>query len=450
LHGNPVEPRLVKRKIRAKMDIFEAFHILEIEPTASADEIALAYRDLVRVWHPDRFTSTPRLQEKANEKLRWINEAYTTVMTYRKSGTPRRETAGAHSFGMKPDSPLEHKSMGMWRRPVARFFDYCLWAVLLRQAGIISLFPDLGVPLISIPMLVLFSWIPVESLLLVTAGTTPGKWLLSLKILRRGGITGLTALKRSTAVWCHGMAIGIPFLAPFTIAIAYKMLSRSSTSIWDKAAGTEVVIEAPSIKRLSAAAVFSVLLLSIQAAPPLIGGPQESISRETAGTRADLDGRDAIESDESSLRKQASFYKEKGRHGPAIEVLSRLKALCPEDPDVYRDLGNVLLHAGRAGEASETFSALIDLTPEDPDAHHLAGKALAKSGNQQAAVKALKRSTKIEPRHKNARHSLGLSYIALGKPLSAIMQYRILLDLDRPLADELLEYIHQAFGAIAL
>jgi hypothetical protein len=30
------------------------------------------------------------------------------------------------------------------------------------------------------------------------------------------------------------------------------------------------------------------------------------------------------------------------------------------------------------------------------------------------------------------------------------MQYRILLDLDRPLADELLEYIHQAFGAIAL
>ncbi|HLL75978.1 MAG TPA: DnaJ domain-containing protein [Pyrinomonadaceae bacterium] len=50
--------------------------VLGLGPTASAQEIKAAYRDLAKVWHPDRFSHDPRLQQKAQEQLKEINEAY--------------------------------------------------------------------------------------------------------------------------------------------------------------------------------------------------------------------------------------------------------------------------------------------------------------------------------------------------------------------------------------
>jgi len=52
---------------------YEIFHL---EPGASFAELQQSYRDLVRVWHPDRFAGDPRLQKIAEEKLREINRAY--------------------------------------------------------------------------------------------------------------------------------------------------------------------------------------------------------------------------------------------------------------------------------------------------------------------------------------------------------------------------------------
>ena len=59
---------------------------LGLKGGAQAHEIKAAYRDLAKVWHPDRFTHDPRLQEKAQEKLKEINEAYRQLL----AGTPPR------------------------------------------------------------------------------------------------------------------------------------------------------------------------------------------------------------------------------------------------------------------------------------------------------------------------------------------------------------------------
>lgn len=63
-------------------DINRFYEILEIEPGASLAEIHHAYRDLAFVWHPDRFAHNPRLQEKAQQRLTEINQAYEQLVFF--------------------------------------------------------------------------------------------------------------------------------------------------------------------------------------------------------------------------------------------------------------------------------------------------------------------------------------------------------------------------------
>jgi len=60
-------------------DIRRYYEILGLSPDASIEVRKQAYKDLVKVWHPDRFSHDPRLQQKAQEKLQEINEAYEKI-----------------------------------------------------------------------------------------------------------------------------------------------------------------------------------------------------------------------------------------------------------------------------------------------------------------------------------------------------------------------------------
>lgn len=60
----------------SKMSHNDCFRALGVAPDASWEEVRRAYKDLVRVWHPDRFESDPQLRERAEQHLQKINEAY--------------------------------------------------------------------------------------------------------------------------------------------------------------------------------------------------------------------------------------------------------------------------------------------------------------------------------------------------------------------------------------
>ena len=67
------------------MNLQKCLKILELENPGSLQDAKRAYKDLVRVWHPDRFQGNPRLRQKAEQKLSEINLAFTYLSDYLES-----------------------------------------------------------------------------------------------------------------------------------------------------------------------------------------------------------------------------------------------------------------------------------------------------------------------------------------------------------------------------
>lgn len=63
-------------------DIIECYETLGLDPGASPESVKEAYRDMAKVWHPDRFAGDERLARKAQDKLREINTAYERLQAY--------------------------------------------------------------------------------------------------------------------------------------------------------------------------------------------------------------------------------------------------------------------------------------------------------------------------------------------------------------------------------
>jgi DnaJ domain len=78
--------------------IYRYYESLNLRPDASLEEAKKAYRNLVKEWHPDRFTDNNTLQKEATEKLTKINEAYERIVLHilYKRDTPRIPTESLH------------------------------------------------------------------------------------------------------------------------------------------------------------------------------------------------------------------------------------------------------------------------------------------------------------------------------------------------------------------
>ena len=73
------------------------YEVLNIPVTATPEEIRVAYRNLARRWHPDRFMAGPE-RDWANEKMAAINAAYRTCLN------------GARQ-SVKPSADGEHEAL---------------------------------------------------------------------------------------------------------------------------------------------------------------------------------------------------------------------------------------------------------------------------------------------------------------------------------------------------
>lgn len=71
-----------RRSSRPDMRKAELLACFCLPPSATWPEVHVAYRDMVRVWHPDRFGDSPRLQAKANAAMKELNAAFESLRAY--------------------------------------------------------------------------------------------------------------------------------------------------------------------------------------------------------------------------------------------------------------------------------------------------------------------------------------------------------------------------------
>jgi uncharacterized protein YecT (DUF1311 family) len=75
-----------------------ACSVLEVTEDATLAEIRTAYRDLAKVWHPDRFGSNDeRLRKKAENRLKAINDAYDYLRMHLPSESEQKDRSPSNA-----------------------------------------------------------------------------------------------------------------------------------------------------------------------------------------------------------------------------------------------------------------------------------------------------------------------------------------------------------------
>ncbi len=104
--------------------IEQAYRALELEPEKSTSirEVNQAYKDLVFIWHPDRIPSDrERLREKAEAKLKQLNEARALMKSQAKNG---RVPAATESKTKSPYSRSSYSQTATKRRETRSYSKY--------------------------------------------------------------------------------------------------------------------------------------------------------------------------------------------------------------------------------------------------------------------------------------------------------------------------------------
>jgi hypothetical protein len=144
--------------------------VLDLTPPVMLADLKEAYKDLVQVWHPDRFVHNPRLRDRAEEKIKLINIAYETLEQFlleqqarQSPPTPRHpaqktESSAWNVAAAYHDSFTRHTQRGRW----GKWFDDLSLENKARVYAVL-IFPITFMVLVSLCLIVLlltvYPWI---------------------------------------------------------------------------------------------------------------------------------------------------------------------------------------------------------------------------------------------------------------------------------------------------
>ncbi len=131
----------------------------------------------------------------------------------------------------------------LWRRFWARWLDIhvyvAVWWLSMWVSGrqIEAVLNNIWIMVVQ-----LVPWFIVESILIHRFGTTPGKWLLGLRVANTNGtpLSLAAATLRSFRVLVGGVGFGFSLLALFCQTLSYFTAKRLGNALWDHAGGHRV------------------------------------------------------------------------------------------------------------------------------------------------------------------------------------------------------------------
>lgn len=167
-----------------------------------------------------------------------------------------------------PTPPVQRQLL-LGRRFWARWFDLCLysgiWWILMWATG-----RDIRATLsnlwIMFPHYV--PWFILEAFLIHHFGTTPGKWLLGLRVanLDDSKLTLGESTRRSARVLFTGIGFGWQLLTLFCQLLSYFTTKRIGCSLWDHVGGHKLVPEPLRATRIIAFVLLFIGSLMLQTA----------------------------------------------------------------------------------------------------------------------------------------------------------------------------------------
>ena len=140
--------------------------------------------------------------------------------------------------------PDEADTPRPWRRYFARKMDYLIFGggvgFVAAAAGRENMIAQYNDFLVGIVLVIV--WTFVEAPLLAATGTTPGKFLFGLRVVRVGGGRPalVQAFVRAWMVLLMGLGLGIPILSLLTCVFSYQILEKYGRTSWDDAGNLRV------------------------------------------------------------------------------------------------------------------------------------------------------------------------------------------------------------------
>lgn len=97
------------------MNRLEALRVLGLDEEATIDDIKTAYKETAQILHPDRFATNKKLQERATEQFKNLQEAYEFLLSGKGSkGRRTAETSNTQrTSGYTAESQLEARLAGI-------------------------------------------------------------------------------------------------------------------------------------------------------------------------------------------------------------------------------------------------------------------------------------------------------------------------------------------------
>ena len=88
-------------------DIVQCYAVLGIKPNATPEAIKKAYRNLAKVWHPDRYTDNLQLKAKAEIEIKKVNQAYAAIKAHLADAS--KQVTLKNNLNHDPRSPVSRK-----------------------------------------------------------------------------------------------------------------------------------------------------------------------------------------------------------------------------------------------------------------------------------------------------------------------------------------------------